>query len=270
VHTYAIGDVHGCARTLQRLIDSLPLDREVDRLWLVGDLVSHGADSVGALRAVRALQNELGQRLVAVLGNHDLRLLTAHAGHPVPSKVELLLDEVLAASDGARLLAWLVQRPLLHCDGDTVMVHAGLHPRWTVGEARRRAKEVESILASPRRDIFLSFLYGKARDAADPPQDLERALESTRVLTTIRTLEDSGKLCDHTGPPENAPAHCRPWFAVDDRAHDDATIVFGHWAACGLRLGRNWLALDSGCAWGGPLSAVRIEDRRVFQAARID
>jgi bis(5'-nucleosyl)-tetraphosphatase (symmetrical) len=159
---------------------------------------------------------------------------------------------------------------LLHRDGDTVLVHAGLLPRWTVSEARRRANEVESILGSARRDVFLSFLHGKARDAADPPHGLERAIESTRVMTTIRTVEHNGKLCDHNGPPENAPSHCRPWFAFDDRAHEDATIVFGHWAACGLRLGRNWLALDSGCAWGGPLTAVRIEDRRVFQTARVD
>jgi bis(5'-nucleosyl)-tetraphosphatase (symmetrical) len=270
--TYAIGDVHGCTRTLRRLIELLPLDRDRDRLWLVGDLVGPGPDSAGTLRCLRELEEEIGPRLAAVLGNHDLRLVAARAGARVPRKVKALLDQVLGAPDGRALLDWLGRRPLLHEDRGTVLVHAGLLPWWTVEEARERASEVASILASARRDALLTAIYGRdgKRGSETSPDGFERALQTARVMTTIRTLEADGTLCEHNGTLEGAPAGCRAWFAYPDRAQGDATIVFGHWAALGLRFGADWLALDSGCAWGGPLTAVRVEDRRVFQTPRID
>jgi bis(5'-nucleosyl)-tetraphosphatase (symmetrical) len=270
VPTFAIGDVHGCTRTLRRLFDRLPLDRSRDRLWLVGDLAGHGPDSLGTLRLIHQLEGELGPRLAVVLGNHDLRLLAARAGARVPRRVEALLAQILSSSDGGSLLDWLARRPLLHRDGDTMLVHAGLLPTWTVGEAAQRAGEVQSILASGRRDLFLASLTHDGADDALRDPDLARPLETTRIMTRIRTVEADGTLCDHNGPPETAPAHCRPWFAYPERAHGGTTIVFGHWAALGLRLGADWLALDSGVAWGGPLTAVRLDDRRLFQAARID
>lgn len=269
---YAIGDVHGCTRTLRRLIELLPLERAGDRLWLVGDLVGQGPDSLGTLRWVHELEDELGPRLTVVLGNRDLRLLAARAGARVPAKVRVLLDQVLGDVDGSALLDWLGRWPLLHQHGRTVMVHAGLMPWWTIDEARERASEVASILASERRDAFLTALYGREdeRRKRTSPDGLERALETARVMTTIRTLESDGTLCEHTDTPESAPPGCRAWFAHPDRAQRDATLVFGHWAALGLRFGTDWLALDSGCAWGGPLTAVRVEDRRVFQTPRVD
>jgi bis(5'-nucleosyl)-tetraphosphatase (symmetrical) len=270
--TYAIGDVHGCTRTLRRLIELLPLDRDRDRLWLVGDLVGPGPDSAGTLRCLRELEEEIGPRLAVVLGNHDLRLVAARAGARVPRKVTVLLEQVLAAGDGPALLDWLGRRPLVHKEGATVLVHAGLLPWWAVGETLERASEVASILASARRDAFLTGIYGRdgKRGSETSPDGVERALETARVMTTIRTLRSDGTLCEHNGTPESAPAGCRAWFAYPDRAHRAATIVFGHWAALGLRFGADWLALDSGCVWGGPLTAVRVEDRRVFQSARAD
>jgi bis(5'-nucleosyl)-tetraphosphatase (symmetrical) len=269
---YAIGDVHGCTRTLDRLIDLLPLDRDGDRLWLVGDLVGHGPDSAGTLRYVRELEDELGPRLALVIGNHDLRLVAARAGARVPRKVDHLLEQVLGDGDGAALLDWLARRPLLHNEGATVLVHAGLLPWWTVGEALERASEVTSILASARRDAFLTAIYGRdGKRGSEPSSErVDRALETARVMTTIRTLRADRTLCEHDGPPESAPAGCTAWFAYPDRAQRHVTIVFGHWAALGVRFGTDWLALDSGCAWGGPLTAVRVEDRRVFRSARID
>jgi bis(5'-nucleosyl)-tetraphosphatase (symmetrical) len=269
VPTYAIGDVHGCTRTLRRLLDRLPLDRAYDRLWLVGDLVGHGPDSQGALRLVRELEGELGPRLAVVLGNHDLRLLAARAGAEVPRHVELLLARILDQGDGTALLDWLERKPLLHQHDSMAMVHAGFLPWWTLDQAHERASEVEAILASARRDAFLVELYGGDGDAATSPTDV-RALESARVMTTVRTIESDGTLCRHNDTPESAPPGCTPWYAHADRAHRNATIVFGHWAALGLRFGPDWLALDSGCAWGGPLTAVRIEDRSIYQTPRLD
>jgi bis(5'-nucleosyl)-tetraphosphatase (symmetrical) len=270
VPTFAIGDAHGCTRTLRRLIDRLPFDPAHDRLWLVGDLAGHGPDSLGTLRMIHELEDELGPRLAVVLGNHDLRLLAARAGADVPRPVAALLAKILASSDGESLLDWLGRRPLLHRDDETVMVHAGLLPSWTVAEAMERAGEVQSILASRRRELFLVSLTRERADDAGGDRDLERPLETTRVMTRVRTVEADGKMCGHKGPPESAPAHCRPWFAFPERAHRGTTVVFGHWAALGLRLGADWLALDSGVAWGGPLTAVRLDDRRVFQEPRID
>ena len=269
--TYAIGDVHGCSRTLRRLLEAIPFDDAVDRLWLVGDLVAHGPDSAGVLRIVRDLTLRYGKRVAVVLGNHDLRLLAARSGVKVPRKVSVLLQELQAEPDGESLLDWLADRPLLHDEDTTVMVHAGLLPEWTTGDARERAREVEVLLASPRRDDLLRGLYergGEERSRAKG--SIERAVQTAQVLTTIRTLRADGTLCDFNEEPERAPPECRPWFALEDRAHRDATIVFGHWAALGLRFGEDWIALDSGCAWGGPLTAVRIEDRRSFQISRID
>jgi bis(5'-nucleosyl)-tetraphosphatase (symmetrical) len=271
VPTYAIGDVHGCTRTLRALLDRLPLDRAHDRLWLVGDLAAHGPDSHGALRLARELEGELGPRFALVLGNHDLRLLAARAGADVPRRVEVLLAHILDASDGSSLLEWLGRVPLLHQHDAIVMVHAGLLPWWTVDEAGERASEVESILASAQRGAFLVELYRRDGDRTESASiGMSRALETARVMTTIRTIESDGTLCKHNDTPESAPSGCVPWFAHPDRAHRDATVVFGHWAALGLRLGRDWLSLDSGVAWGGPLTGVRLEDRRVFQQPRVD
>jgi bis(5'-nucleosyl)-tetraphosphatase (symmetrical) len=273
VSTYAIGDVHGCSRTLRRLLEVLPFDGNFDRLWFVGDLVAHGPDSAGVLRIVRDLTRQHPGRVTVVLGNHDLRLLAARAEVKVPRKVTVLLGEVLDAEDGASLLDWLGQRPLLHVEGARVMVHAGLLPGWTIDDARGCAKEVESLLASPRRVELLRRLYEKRNEGESEPtatSAIGRAVRTAKVLTTLRTLQADGTLCDFNAEPEKAPSECRPWYSRDDRAHRHATIVFGHWAALGLRLGDDWIALDSGCAWGGPLSAVRLEDRHVFQTPRLD
>jgi bis(5'-nucleosyl)-tetraphosphatase (symmetrical) len=264
------------------LLDALPWDTASDRLWLAGDLVGHGPDPAGVLRVARGLAAELEDRFLCVIGNHDLRLVGVHAGAVRNAKASGLASSLLEARDGEALLAWLAGLPFLHheppLDGGSgsileaplVLVHAGLDPRWTVDEARRRAREAEDLLRDPvRRDDLLAAIF--SRDPTESGQaDLDRATETARVMTTIRTLDRNGGLCDHTGPPETAPAGCRPWFQVTDRASRDATVVFGHWASLGLRLAEGWIALDSGCAWGGPLSAVRLDDRRVFQVPRSD
>jgi bis(5'-nucleosyl)-tetraphosphatase (symmetrical) len=251
IATYAVGDVQGCDRTLERLLARLPLDPGRDRLWFVGDLVNRGPRSLAVLRRVHAL----GERAVVVLGNHDLYLLARAAG--AARRRRDTLDEVLAAPDRDRLLAWLRARPLLHRDGGFVMVHAGLRAEWTVEEAARRARAVE---AAVRGALLVDVVAGRAGALSD---DLA-------VLTRIRMVSPGGRLEDYSGDLAGAPPGATPWFALPGRSHRDATIVFGHWAALGLHVADDVIGLDTGCVWGGTLTAVRLEDRAVISEPMAD
>jgi bis(5'-nucleosyl)-tetraphosphatase (symmetrical) len=242
--TYAIGDVQGCATTLERLLGRIGFSAR-DRLWLAGDLVNRGPRSLDVLRLIHGL----GARAVVVLGNHDLHLLGRAAG-VTEAKRRDTLDEVLAAPDRATLLDWLRARPILHREGPHVLVHAGLLPRWTVEEALERAAEIETLL----RKGELSELLSKET----------RAARSLQVFTRLRTCRDDGRMCDFDGPPDEAPDGCFPWFSHPKRRSTGVTILFGHWSALGLHLGEDAIGLDTGCVWGRALSAVRLEDRAVF------
>ncbi len=268
--TYAIGDVHGCAATLRALLDGLPFRPDRDRLWLVGDLVNRGPDSLGVLRWARRASEELGDRFFAVLGNHDLHLLGLAAGI-VPAKRRDTLEPVLRAPDRDELLAWLASRPLLHRDGDTVLVHGGLPPRWGLAEAERLAREAEGALASPeRRRLLAAFDRPPTRWCEDLPP-LDRRAFVLAALTLIRMVGADGSPClGFSGAPDRAPRGCVPWYRVPERASAGATVVCGHWAALGLHLAPGVVALDTGCVWGGQLTAVRLEDAEVFQVENRD
>ncbi|MEM9595479.1 MAG: symmetrical bis(5'-nucleosyl)-tetraphosphatase [Acidobacteriota bacterium] len=262
--TYAIGDVHGCARTLDLLLGDLPFDAASDRLWMVGDLVNRGPDSLGVLRWARGQHEGLGDRFVTVLGNHDLHLIAAHLG--VARRPQPDLDPILAADDGAELVAWLRRRPLLHRDGDTLLVHAGLWPWWTPGDAESWARRAEVAL---RGDDAAELLGGvKALGSTQREggeAELARIATALFAFVHLRTLTADGDPCPHKGPPSTAPEGCRPWFEAPDRRTADRRVVFGHWAALGFHRGQGTLGLDSGCAWGGHLTAVRLDDGEVFQ-----
>lgn len=256
--TYVLGDIHGCFKTARALYDSLEFDRRRDRLWLVGDLVNRGPRSLEVLRWAKKLSEKLGPRFVVVLGNHDLHLLALDARRG-RHQHRLALSAILDSPDRRELLDWLRRRPLLHREGKHLLVHAGLHPDWKPGKAERKARRVEEHLSSRkglRRLLDASRDEGPARDLA--------------VFTGIRTCTPEGRLCAYAGPPESAPAGCVPWFEIDGRKSRKVTIVAGHWAALGLRLERRFLGLDSGCVYGGRLTAVRLEDRRVFTKANRD
>ena len=264
--TYAIGDVHGCLGTLKALLAELPPPSSEDRLWLVGDLVNRGPDSLGVLRWAAESSERLGGHFVAVLGNHDVHLLARAAGVAGPKRRDTL-ERLLEAPDRDELLAWLGRRPLLHREGDTVLVHAGLLPAWSVAEAEARARKAEEALRGPEADALLAR-YGarggkrpRARTTAGPDQALA-------VLTSLRTVDAGGAPCfGFTGPPVEAPPGLVPWFEAPGRRSAGATAVFGHWAALGLRFAPGVRALDSGCVWGGALTALRLEDGRVWQVA---
>jgi bis(5'-nucleosyl)-tetraphosphatase (symmetrical) len=259
--TYAIGDVQGCSTQLNQLVDCINFDPSVDRLWFVGDLVNRGPNSLKVLRSIK----QLGPAAQIVLGNHDLFLL-AVAEEIVALRPKDTIQDVLAAEDRAELLAWLRRQPLHYRERSFFMVHAGLLPQWTFDEAVKLAKEVETALSGPNYRTVLEPLYLGHSPRWDPALTGDERLASIiRILTKIRTCSPTGDLSGFSGPPEQAPAGYLPWFRIPNRKNVDATIICGHWAASGLRIEPNLLAIDSGCVWGRKLTAIRLEDRVVFQ-----
>lgn len=260
--TYAIGDVQGCYRALSNLLREIGFVPSRDDLWFVGDLVNRGPNSRDVLACVR----DLGAAAVTVLGNHDLHLLMVAEGlaDPLPGDT---LSDVLDAPDHVELLTWLRQQPLMVEDCGYVLVHAGLHPQWTVSQAAAHARAAERLLQSASYRTFLKDLaQTDFLDWSDQSPEAVHTAMATHMLVRLRVCSASGNLnTSFTGPPDLAPPGFMPWFDVPDRRSSDHTVVFGHWAALGLLLRPDVIALDSGCVWGKHLSAVRIEDRRVYQ-----
>lgn len=260
--TYAIGDVQGCLDPLRRLLDTVRFDPAADRLWLTGDLVNRGPDSLGVLRFVRAL----GGAAQTVLGNHDLHLVARAHGYGRAHRSDTL-DAVLAASDRAVLIDWLRHRPLLVREKGWLMVHAGLLPAWTLDEAAERAGEAEAVLRSEGLEAFLDVMYGNTPAAWDDAlAGLDRIRVIVNAFTRLRYCTAAGEMdFAHKGAPGSQPAGLIPWFDVPGRASREATVVIGHWSTLGLIDRPDLVALDTGCLWGGTLTAMRLEDRQVFR-----
>lgn len=260
--TYAIGDIQGCFNPFRRLLDTCAFDPTVDRLWLVGDLVNRGPKSLKTLRFVR----DLGAAATVVLGNHDLYLLMVAEGFGKRQKDDTL-GPVLAAPDRDELLDWLRRQPLMACDGRFALVHAGLLPQWTAAKARRLAAEVEVWLGGPNYRELLANMWGSEPDRwSDDLTGWGRLRVIVNAMTRMRFCSPDGAIDLKTkGEAHDAPLGYLPWFAVPGRRSADSVVVCGHWSALGLRIETNLLALDSGCLWGRHLSAIRLEDRQVFQ-----
>jgi len=259
---YAIGDVQGCFDELQALLAAIRFDARADRLWFVGDLVNRGAQSLAVLRFVK----ELGDAAVTVLGNHDLHLLTFAAGLAKPREDDTL-DEVLAAPDRDALLDWLRRLPMIHVEAGHILVHAGLLPQWDAARAQALAREVEAALRGPRHREFLGALYGGMPDRWDDRlQGYDRLRVIVNAMTRMRFCTPEGVMEFHSkGSATSAPLGYLPWFDVPGRRSADHTVICGHWSALGLRMEAGLLALDSGCVWGGRLSAVRLDGRALTQ-----
>jgi bis(5'-nucleosyl)-tetraphosphatase (symmetrical) len=259
---YAIGDVQGCFTTLLALLDHLQFDSTRDQLWFAGDLVNRGPQSLEVLRFVKAL----GEGAITVLGNHDLHLLTVAYGQGRRKPKDTFMD-VLAAPDCDDLLTWLRHRPLLHHDATfgMTLIHAGLPPQWTLTMAQAYAAEAEAGIRGPDYLLGLKSLDGPAPDQGVAASGTwERLRYITHCLTRLRFCDAAGRLNDEaTGPPGSQPPPYLPWFAFPQRASADLTIVFGHWSSLGLYQAPGVYALDTGCVWGGALTALCLETREI-------
>lgn len=259
---YAIGDIQGCHAELQQLLEQIRFDPLQDKLWLVGDLVNRGPDSLRVLRLVKSL----GDSAIAVLGNHDLHLLAVAEGAAELHRSDTL-DELLSAPDRDELLTWLRHQRLVYAEGGYVLVHAGLLPQWDVERSLSLAREVESALRGDNYATFLARMYGNTPHSwSDDLGGYKRLRVITNALTRMRICTAQGEMeYKFKGEVEKIPAGYLPWFDVPERKSCDATVIFGHWSALGLRLAPKVIALDTGCLWGGPMTAIRLEDRQLFQ-----
>ncbi len=256
--TYAIGDVQGCHDELQDLLARAAFDAQRDRLWFVGDLVNRGPASLEVLRFVRSL----GERAVVVLGNHDLHLLCLAHGY-AKKRADDTLDELLAAPDAPQLLDWLRTRSMMHVDNGHAMVHAGLLPQWSVAKALTLAREVEAALRDPTYRDFLANMYGGTPAAwRDDLAGWDRLRVIVNAMTRLRFCNASGEM-ELRAKGAEAPAGYQPWFEL--RSGAEPLLICGHWSALGLRITPRLAALDSGCVWGGSLTALRLEDRTLYQ-----
>ncbi|MEO6423595.1 MAG: symmetrical bis(5'-nucleosyl)-tetraphosphatase [Candidatus Nitrotoga sp.] len=260
--TYAIGDIQGCYYELLRLLEQMRFDPAIDRLWLVGDLVNRGPDSVKVLRLIKSL----GDAAITVLGNHELHLLAVAEGAAKLHRSDTLHD-ILDAPDRGELLTWLRAQRLLYVEGNLVLVHAGLLPSWTVAKAQLLAHEAEAALAGKQYHDFLVHMYGNYPDHwEDDLSGFNRLRVITNAFTRMRVCTLSGEMeFKFKGKVHKVPEGYMPWFNVPGRASANATVVCGHWSALGLNVGPQVIALDTGCLWGGALSAIRLEDRELFQ-----
>lgn len=260
--TYVVGDVQGCFHSFRNLLQKTGFHPQEDRLWLVGDIINRGAGSLEMLRWVYAHQDSLNM----VLGNHDLHAIVVAEGYKALHKSDTL-QPLLDAPDAGQLLAWLRHQPLIHQSQGFLMVHAGLLPQWTVEQAIGLAAEVESALRGAGYRDFLEKMYGNQPSKwHESLHGVDRLRVITNVMTRIRTCKPTGEMnFKFTGELQDIPAGYLPWFDVPHRKSAEAKIVFGHWSALGLQQRHNLYALDTGCLWGGKLTAMRLEDRAIFQ-----
>jgi bis(5'-nucleosyl)-tetraphosphatase (symmetrical) len=258
--TYAIGDVQGCFATLMTLLEAIAFDRVQDRLWFAGDLVNRGPRSLEVVRFVMGL----GDRAVTVLGNHELHLFAvAYSGRRLKSKDTVAA--ILEAPDREAMLTWLRHRPFLHYDAalETVMVHAGLPPQWTLSTAVACAKEASSHLQDASFAAFLQHIMGNhAATWPEAPEAPDRLPYIINCFTRMRFCDAQGRLeLASKGPPGTQPEPYLPWFCHAHRAHAETTAVFGHWAALGAYTAPGVYALDTGCVWGEELTALCLETK---------
>jgi bis(5'-nucleosyl)-tetraphosphatase (symmetrical) len=255
---FAVGDLQGCFDELKQLLDRIHFDPAEDSLWFTGDLVNRGSQSLEALRYVKAL----GRHAVCVLGNHDLHLLAVAAG-AAHSKPGDTLDEVLAAPDRDELLHWLRQLPLMYHDtalGYT-LVHAGLPPQWDLALALSAAHELEAALRDTAHPEFFRHMYGNEPRRWSPElTGMERLRFIVNCFTRMRYCNPEGDLdLKAKGAPGSQPPGFLPWFEIPGRLSHDLHILFGHWSTVGEIQGQNVHALDTGCVWGGRLTALRLD-----------
>jgi bis(5'-nucleosyl)-tetraphosphatase (symmetrical) len=260
--TYAIGDVQGCVQALHRLLETIHFNPPDDRLWLVGDLVNRGPQSLEVLRFIK----QLGASAMTVLGNHDVHLLAAWANVTTLNPKDTI-HSVLSAPDADELLTWLRFRPLIHVEDGWCVVHAGLLPSWSIPEVQNLAHEVEEVLQHTDFHRYLPAMYFRKDILPSPHLSFEERLSlTTTVLTRLRICTREGiPEFSFKGHPKEAPQGFMPWFRVPDRASRHYPIIFGHWSALGVVTEQGTYGIDGGCVWGRELVALRLEDQHLFR-----
>jgi bis(5'-nucleosyl)-tetraphosphatase (symmetrical) len=270
MRTYVIGDLQGCAHEAGLLLERIAADAhaaEEARILFVGDLINRGPESLAALRRMKALSDAGGGRVDALLGNHDLHLLAVAAGVQKLSRSDTL-DEILAAPDRDELIGWLRRRPLAMFVDAHLLVHAGVPPQWSAEQTMQLAGEVETVLRGDGWADFLAQMYGNEPDRWDDSlQGIARLRCIVNALTRMRLCWPDGRMDFLHKESDKGPegSDLLPWFDVPGRRSADVTVVFGHWSALGLVLRPNLVGLDSGCVWGGKLTAVCLDDRTLLQ-----
>jgi bis(5'-nucleosyl)-tetraphosphatase (symmetrical) len=260
--TYAIGDIQGCYHAFQTLLQRLEFNLESDTLWLVGDLINRGSGSLEVLRWCYQHQ----KNIKTVLGNHDLHAIAVAHGIRKAHRSDTL-QEIFDAPDGQTLLTWLRHQPLLVADKTYIMVHAGLLPHWTVSDALGYAREVEGALQSESYVDFLANMYGNIPNLwRDDLTGYDRLRVITNVMTRLRVCTTDGALdFDFKGELNDVPTGLVPWFDMPNRVSKDQSIIFGHWSALGLYQRERVYGLDTGCLWGGKLTAMCLETKKIVQ-----
>ncbi len=259
--TWAIGDLQGCYDATARLLEAIAFDPATDHLWFCGDLVNRGGQSLATLRLVKSLDIHSN----VVLGNHDLSLIAiAQRSEEDQKKVNVDLREILFAHDRDDLIDWLRKRPLIHVDRKLgwAMLHAGLAPRWSIAEAEGYAREVHERLHGNAYRKLLSGMYGNKPDTFTPKLNgPERMRAIINVFTRLRFCTPRGTLSfNEKGAPGTQKIGCYPWFEVPGMVKRDLRIVCGHWSTLGLFQGLGIHAIDTGCVWGGKLTAITLDD----------
>lgn len=267
--TYIVGDLHGCFKELQALLSQVSFNPQDDELWLTGDLVARGEDSLACLRFVKSL----GNKAQTVLGNHDLHLLSTLLGikNIKPSdKVEA----IFAAEDREELQNWLRNQPLVaqHPKHGFLLAHAGISPKWDLATTLKCAKEAEAVLQSEKYADYIAQMYENQPNQWSPSlTGIERWRYIVNVFTRMRFCYADGSLDFACKQPVNeAPAELKPWFEFANPLFEQQDIIFGHWASLMGQASRpNIYALDTGCAWGNHLSLLRWEDKQIFTQTRL-
>jgi bis(5'-nucleosyl)-tetraphosphatase (symmetrical) len=261
---YIVGDVQGCFTPLEQLLDKVNFNSRQDQLWFVGDLVNRGPQSLEVLRFIK----NLGNAAVSILGNHDLHLLCVAEGYQKAHASDTF-DGIFNAPDKGELLTWLRWRPMIYHDQGVTMVHAGILPQWSITEALSLGAEVETALRGEDYLEFLIHMYGnKPAKWSDELVGMERLRVITNAMTRLRLIDKEGKMdFSFKGKIQEKPKDLYAWYDFPNRKTKKDTIIFGHWSALGLHMESNILALDTGCLWGGCLTALRLEDRKLFQVS---
>ncbi len=263
--TWVIGDIQGCYEAFSRLLEKINFDPAKDQLWLTGDLVNRGGQSLETLRLIHSLKSSV----TSVLGNHDLRLLAEDCWHPDGGSRNSEFEAILNAHDRKAIMSWLTKCPLLfqHKPSKHLLVHAGLLPQWKLKEALWAADEIEAMLRSEHRAKYFKKIYfNKPFDLSNTLGLWRRLRMATSVFTRMRFCDANGKIdFKSSGPPGTQRKGYYPWFEVPNQRKKKWTVLFGHWAALGLYKSKTAICLDTGCVWGGKLTAMRVEDRKIVQ-----